>query len=338
LIAAVIAAALAGALVTHFVFAPERPSAQRPGRPIVQIVRQQPGLPDLSDVIERLCPSVAVVLPHDADPETGSSQGVIEAPAFEISADGWLVASADALPQGQLDAIFGDGHRVGLSDARTDPVSGLAIVKASPPAASPLTFNDQAFPRVGQFAFLLASPLGRGCSANAGMIASDFLAEGGTLGGYVQFQPSPETWTGGLPLPSSDARVIGVSVTDPAGAVLPAPIAAVIVDELIRNSLAPTTNFGFRAIDYGAPFAVRLGDMRSGAGVALVQPKSGAARAGLQAGDVVVAVNDVPVSGASELNRALDATEGSAVLTIARGGQQLSLKISRSVAAKGQTA
>jgi S1-C subfamily serine protease len=104
----------------------------------------------------------------------------------------------------------------------------------------------------------------------------------------------------------------------------------VILDELIRNSPSPSTSFGFRAVDYAASFATRLGQVRSGAGVALVQPASTAAKAGLQAGDVVTAVNDVPVSSASELNRALDAISGKATLTVQRQSQQLTLTLKRS--------
>ena len=110
---------------------------------------------------------------------------------------------------------------------------------------------------------------------------------------------------------------------------IPAPIASVIIDELVRNSLSPSTNFGFRAIDYPASLSTRLGNVRSGAGVALVQPKSAAAKAGMRAGDVVTEVNDNPVSSSSELSRALDALPDKATLTIQRSSQQVELTISR---------
>jgi serine protease Do len=324
-----LAAGLAGAFASRFVIPRQRPSAEQSARPIVQIVRQQPGLPDLSDMIDRLCPSVAVILPHGSDPPTGVAEVRSAAHAFAVSADGWLFTSAAALPSGQLDAIFGDGTRVDLAEIRTDPVSGLAIVKANGAAEPPLAFNDQAFPRVGQFGLALATPFGKGCSANAAMIASDFLADGGGTLGYVRLQSTPDVWTGGMPFLGTDGRVLGTAVTDPAGAIIPAPIAVVIVDELIRNSLSPSTGFGFRAVDYGPSFSSRLGNVRSGAGVALVQPKSGAARAGLRAGDIVTAVNNVPVSSASELSRALDAVPGAATLTSLRASQQLEFTITR---------
>jgi len=337
LAAALLAALLAGAGLARLLFPGAQPSAQGPVRPIVQIVRPQPGLPDLSDLVDRLCPSIASIVPHSpAGPVDASAGGAGAPTGFTVSADGWLLAPAGALPQGPLDAVFGDGRRAALTEVRTDPVSGLAILKAAGGAGgAPLSFSDQAFPRVGQFGLALRTPAGRGCSASAGMIASDFLADGGGALGYVRVAPGPDPWRGGMPLVATDGPVVGVAVADPPGAAIPAPIAAVIVDELIRASPAPTTRFGFRAIDYAAALAARLGDVRSGAGVALVQPDSEAERAGLQAGDIVIAVGDAPVSSASELNRALDAAQDSAVLTVARRTGQVRLTVTRIAA--GQT-
>lgn len=327
--AGLLAAALGGAVVARY-FAPpqQHASAPRQTRPIVQIVRQQPGLPDLADLIDRLCPSVAVIVPHGADVPL-LSPGADAVPASLYSTDGWLVTSAANLPQGQIDAVFSAGERVDLSDLRTDPVSGLAIVKAAGAAAPPLAFSDEAFPRVGQFGFTLASPAASGCISESAMIGSDFLADGGAPIGYVRLQPPQDSWPAGTPLLGTDGRVIGIAADNPAGAAIPAPIASVIIDELIRNGLSPSTSFGFRATDYSAPFATRLGDVRSGAGVALVQPKSAASRAGLQAGDIVTAVGDAPVSSASELSRALDVLQGKAILTVQRRAEQLTITIKR---------
>jgi S1-C subfamily serine protease len=86
---------------------------------------------------------------------------------------------------------------------------------------------------------------------------------------------------------------------DSNGTLLPGPLAASIVDELIRNNLSPRASFGSRVIDFAPPISARLGSTRSAAGVALVAAKSAAARSGLEAGDVIIAVNDEPVSSAS---------------------------------------
>ena len=323
---------LGGAVVARFLSPTQQPLRHQPAapsqtRPIVQIVRQQPGLPDLAELIDRLCPSVAIIVPHGSDP-AAKTQDAAPARASAYSSDGWLVTSAAGLPPMPMDAVFGDGRRVSLNDIRSDPVSGLAIVKADS-AAVPLAFSDQAFPRVGQFGLALATPVGSGCSAAASMIGSDFLADGANRTAYVRMQPAPDDWAAGTPLFAPDGRVLGIGTDGPPGALIPAPIASVIIDELIRNSLSAPTNFGFRTVDYAAPFSSRLGDVRSGAGVALVQPGSSAEKAGLKAGDVITAVDDSPVSSASELSRLLDAETGSAKLTVQRGSDQVQLTVRR---------
>ncbi len=66
--------------------------------------------------------------------------------------------------------------------------------------------------------------------------------------------------------------------------------------------------------------------------MALVQPKTPAARAGLQAGDIVVAVNGAPVASASELGRALDGAGKTASIDVARADRRLTLTIERVLA------
>ena len=154
---ALLAAVLGAAWIARPISPPQEPSAQRQTRPMVQILRQQPGLPDLADLIDRLCPSVAIIVPH-GETLPPDPNGTPAVPASAYSADGWLVTSAADLPSMPLDAVFGDGRRVAVDEVRTDPVSGLAIAQTAS-AASPLAFSDQAFPRVGQFGFALAMPL-----------------------------------------------------------------------------------------------------------------------------------------------------------------------------------
>lgn len=324
------AAALGGAIVLRTV-RPDREAAVQTGkaapgapRPIVQFVRQQAGLPDLSAVVARLCPSVAVIVPRGQASLAGSANPA--SAAFAYSADGWIVTFAGSLPSGAMDALFGDGRRAAITDVRSDPVSGLAVARAGA-AADPLSFSDLAFPRVGQFGFSLTTLVGQGCSASAAMIGSDFIADGGGGVGYARLVPVPERWSAGVPLIGSNGLVMGVGVNAVPGGLISVPVAAAILDELIRNSASAPVAFGFRAVDFGGSIADRLGDVRSGASVALVQAGSPAARAGLQAGDVVTAVGDNPVSSASELSRTLDGQAGKVSLTVQRRSQTLILSL-----------
>lgn len=324
-VVAVLLAAIGGGYLAR-TFAPTgQPQQQSPDRrrPIIQIVRQQPGPSSLADVIASLCPSVAAIAPAGA---TGSATGGIA-----ISQDGWVIASTAVLPTGAIEVHFGAGPAFNVSERRSDPVSGLSILKASATGLTPVPLADQTFPRVGDFGFAIGNPAGSGCSAQAAMVASDFLADGSTASAYIRLQPMGPDLPDGAPFISAAGQVIGiVGANGPSNSVIPADIVAEIADELLRGTLSPTTSFGFRAEDFDPTLANRLSSSRSsGTAVSLVQPKTPAARAGLQAGDIIVAVNGAPVASASELGRALDGAGKSASVDVARDDERLTLTLAR---------
>lgn len=302
---------------------PTAPTASTPGRPIVQIMRT-PGFPSVADTVERACPSIARIV-------TTGGKTTIAAPAFTVSPDGWLAAAGPLPANAQLQAIFGDGRKAPITDVRSDPVSGLAIAHADATGLPVLSFADQQFAQVGDFGFTVQSPNGSGCSAQMAMIGSDFLVDALAQGIYLRLQPQAAPPSPGTPYVAADGSVLGITTAAADNGVLPAPIASLIVNELIRNSVSPIAGFGFRAIDFTPELGARIGGARRGAGVALVQPKSSAASAGLQAGDIIVGVDGSPVSSESELSRALDAvTARTTTLQIDRGTQQLSITVGRS--------
>jgi S1-C subfamily serine protease len=322
---AVLVAAVGGAFVARNlapINQPQQNSTDR-RRPIIQIVRQQPGLPSVADRISSLCPSIAAIAPAGA---TGSA-----ATGFAISPDGWAITSTAALPTGSLEVHFGTGAAEAVSETRSDPVSGLSIIKTAATGLTPVPLADQTFPRVGDFGFAIGNPAASGCSAQTAMVSSDFLTDGGASAAYIRLQPMGPDLPPGAAFISGTGESIGVVAPNgPPDSVIPADIVADIADELLRGSLSPTTRFGFRAEDFDAALASRLSNSRSsGTAVSLVQPKTPAARAGLQAGDIVVAVNGAPVASASELGRALDGAGKSASLDVARGDQRLTLTVAR---------
>lgn len=324
----VILAAIGGAVISRRV-APSSAGQEQDQdaagrrRAIIQIVRQQPGLPSAADAIAALCPSIAGIAP------AGASGSV--AAGFAISADGWVLAATSTLPPGNIEARFGASEANAVSEIRNDPVSGLSIAKTDAAGLTPVVLADQTFPRVGDFGFAIGNPAGAGCSAEAAMIASDFVTDGGAPSAYIRLQPMGPDLPAGAPFIGGNGQAIGVvAPSGPADSVIPADVVADIADELLRGSLSPTTAFGFRAEDFDASLASRLSKSRSsGTAVALVQPKTPAARAGLQAGDIVVAVNGSPVASASELGRALDGAGASVQMDVARGDQRLTLTIAR---------
>jgi serine protease Do len=296
---------------------------QLPRQPIIQIVRQQAALPSIADVVAGLCPSIAAIGPAGT---TGSATT-----GFAVSADGWVLAATASLPTGNLEVHFGAGPAVTVSEVRSDPVSGMSLLKTDASGLRPVRFADQAFPNVGDFGFAVQDPTASGCSAQAAMIASDFLVDGGGTAAYVRLQPMGPDLPPGAPFISGNGDVIGViGANSRPNSAIPADVVGDVANELLRGSLSPMTAFGFRAKDFDASLTGRLNNARAvGTVVALVQPKSPAARASLRAGDIVVAVDGSPIASASELGRALDRAGKTASIAIARGDERMTLTIAR---------
>jgi S1-C subfamily serine protease len=260
-----------------------------------------------------------------AAPETNNAS------AFIVSPDGWLLTSGHLANNSQLQAVFGNGDRAAIDEVRSDPVSGLSVAHAEARALTPVSFSDEAFARVGDFGFSVRTPNGSGCSAQWAMIGGDFLADANTKGVFIRLQPGSPELAPGSPFFGDDGAVLGIASGSQADTLLPGPIAASIVDELIRASPSPIARFGFRAVDFSPDLATRVGNARArGAGVAVIQPNSSADKVGLRAGDIIVAVDGSPVSSASELARDLDAETGAATLRVTRGDRQLELEVAQS--------
>jgi serine protease Do len=147
------------------------------------------------------------------------------------------------------------------------------------------------------------------------------------------------------PVPETDDLVKMVSRTTP-GTTVPVAIVrdgnsktlrirvgTLDVEDLDRQPGSPAeTGFGMSLQDLTPQARAQreLPSGRTGALVESVDPASGASRAGIRAGDVILEVNRKPVSNASDAAALRRASEGeTAFVLVWRGGQELFLPVTR---------
>jgi len=306
--------------------------------PIQRVTNRASPSEMLPDLVDAACPAVVriglgVPPASAAKPDPLASRqlaGIVVSPDGYIVTSGRMLAGRDTLP-----VQFNDGRELDAKVVANDPLSGLALVKVDGRNFTTLQFADADLPRTGAWGFSLTSPAGSGCAVQTGVIAQDFAAGGEALRSSVSVDPTPGGNAEGAPFVGSDGRVLGLSAfpdDDSAGdlgVLVPGDVAARIVSEMLRSGAPPATPFGIVAEDLGPVLAKRLGaDRQRGAVVVMVKPGSPADTAGLKAGDVVLTAGESPISGASELGRALDPDAASIDLEIVRQGerQQLTLK------------
>ena len=233
---------------------------------------------------------------------------------FIISPDGYVVTNnhliTGASGTGTVDTVT-----VTLTNRREytarivgrDATSDLALLKIDGTNLPYVNFGDSTRSRVGDWVIAIGNPYGLGGTVTAGIISA--LHRGitgvGAYDRYIQTDASINMGNSGGPMFDLAGNVIGVNsaLISPTGAsvgiglAIPAELAKPVIDSLRRGQRPQRGYLGISLQPLDENIAPVLGLAKdSGEIVRWVQPGAAAARAGIQAGDVVVRVNGQPVT------------------------------------------
>ena len=284
-------------------------------------------------------PSVVKVITRPVTPADLQGQPRGFAVGFVASSDGLVVTSAHAVEGATaLRVATADGHVYDAVVAGSDVAHGIAVLRAVGASNLPtLSFAADAV-RPGDLAVAAGAPPFGGVSVVSGTVSSVgrslALPATGQASSEVldaiTVDATPDPQDDGGPLLDAAGQVVGVVVAvtgDPSlsGVIaLSGRDAASLVDRLSHggSSLRPT--FGVVAILLDPATAAAAG-LPQGALIRSVTPGGPAEKAGLQAGDVVTAVNGASVDSEHPLDpAALGLESGQTVtLSVTRGRQQL---------------
>ncbi len=208
----------------------------------------------------------------------------------------------------------------------TDPSTDLAVLKISAPASvlHPLALGDSSAVRVGQAVVAIGSPFGLDESVTAGIVSAlhrEITAPNNfTIADSIQTDAAINHGNSGGPLLDLTGKVIGVTSqiesdsggNDGVGFAIPSNTVRSIVTQLIAGGDVQHAYLGVGIAT--ASNGVRLTDVRSG---------TPAAKAGLQVGDVITALDGKRIGDATELGSAIDAKRpgDTVALTYLRNGQ-----------------
>tara|TARA_B100000678_G_scaffold64447_1_gene52569 strand:- start:122 stop:1645 length:1524 start_codon:yes stop_codon:yes gene_type:complete len=227
---------------------------------------------------------------------------------FIISADGYVVTNNHVVtPQGngtveEITVTMPDGAEYEAELVGKDADSDLAVLKISRREAFPFVkFGDSASARAGDWVVAIGNPFGLGGTVTSGIISSVLRTAGaGAYDRFIQTDAAINRGNSGGPLFDMQGNVIGINnaILSPSGGsvgvgfAIPADTAAPIVERLRRGE---TIERGYLGVGIGPvtdDFAAALGLPRNrGEVVQSVVDDEAAARAGIEPGDVVVAVN-----------------------------------------------
>jgi serine protease Do len=276
-------------------------------------------------------------------PQTREAQSL--GSGFVISADGYIVTNNHVITaegKGEVESItvtMTDGTDYPAKLVGKDEASDLAVLKITGPKPFPFVkFGDSRHARVGDWVIAIGNPFGLGGTVTQGIISAVYrnTGTGSAYDRYLQTDASINRGNSGGPMFDMHGNVIGINnaIFSPTGGsvgigfAIPADTAAPIVDKLIKGIAIERGYLGVRIQPLSDDLAASLGlAKKRGEFIQAVEPGQGAAKAGLQAGDVVLSVDGKDVTPEQSLSYIVANTApGKHVpIMIIRNGQHLTL-------------
>ncbi|MCI0435950.1 MAG: trypsin-like peptidase domain-containing protein, partial [Gemmatimonadetes bacterium] len=262
----------------------------------------------------------------------GSGSGVVFRPDGYILTNNHVIDSAD-----RVTVVLQDRREFSAQVVGRDPNTDVAVIKIDAGNLTVVPIGNSDEIAVGDWVVALGYPLSLGSTATAGIVS----AKGRTLNilrseeaqytleSFIQTDAAINPGNSGGPLVNLEGQVVGISsaIASPTGFfsgygfAVPINLARRVAEDLIRfgESHRPRLGVGVADVDPVDAEVYKLPSV-SGAEITQVTPGLPAARAGIQLGDVVVAIRGKPVASSGELMEEL---------ALAEPGQRVSLGVMR---------
>jgi putative serine protease PepD len=265
-----------------------------------------------------------------------SQQSQAEGSGFVYDANGDIVTNAHVVDgASSIRVRFQDGKVVKATLVGKDESSDIAVIKIASDAGvdlHPLPLGTSSTVVPGQTVVAIGSPFGLAETMTAGIVSAvsrTITAPNNySISGAIQTDAAINHGNSGGPLLDTSGKVIGVNAqiesnsNDNAGVGFAIPIDAIkkVADTVIGGGTVQHAYLG-----------VSIGDTSTdtGAQVSRVVSGSPAAKAGLQAGDVITAIDGKPISTADDLTALVNTYKpgDTAKLTVTRNGSTKTLTI-----------
>ena len=232
---------------------------------------------------------------------------------FLISADGYVVTNNHVISPARTGATV-ESITVTLADRREyeaklvgrDQTSDLALLKINASSLPYVNFGDSTRTRVGDWVVAIGNPFGLGGSVTAGIVSALHRnISSGVYDRYIQTDASINMGNSGGPMFDLNGNVIGINTAlySPTGGnigigfAIPSEQAKPVIDALRRGARYQRGYIGVGLQEITDEIADSIGVPKNrGELIRSVTAGGPAARAGIQQGDVVISVNNQPVT------------------------------------------
>lgn len=272
--------------------------------------------------------------------QEGLGSGVIVTPDGYILTNNHVVEGAD-----ELKITLADDRDFIAKVIGSDPKTDIAVLKIEGKNLPTVTFADSDKLRVGDVVFAVGNPLGVGQTVTMGIISAKGRSKLGLLenvSGYedfIQTDAAINMGNSGGALVDARGRLIGINsaILSPSrgnigiGFAIPVNLASFIMNSLVESGAVARGYLGVSSDTVTADVAEQLGLSKDTRGVVItdIDENSPAEKAGLKRTDVILAINDHPISTWEELRLLVSQVvpETKATFKIVRDGKPRTVEV-----------
>jgi len=276
----------------------------------------------------------------DSTPTIPRSPLLKQGSGFFVSADGFAVTNnhvVEGVNNVEVTADNGKVYpaRVIGTDERTD----VALIKVDGRSDFPTVTFAERIPRVGDWVLAVGNPFGLGGTVTAGIVSARGRDIGaGPYNDFIQIDAPVNVGNSGGPSFDIEGNVIGMNtaIVSPSGGsvgigfAIPAETLKSVIAQLKATGKVTRGWIGVQIQGITPDIAENLGLKEArGALVAEPQPNGPASKAGIEAGDVITAINGKDVNDSREIARTISSmAPGTTVkLTVVRKGQEKTVNV-----------
>jgi len=258
---------------------------------------------------------------HGRNVITGQGSG------FFISGDGFAVTNNHVVDKAESVQVTADDGKTHTAKViGTDPRTDLALIKVEGGPFPYVKLSDKS-PRIGDWVLAVGNPFGLGGTVTAGIVS----ARGRDIGAsayddFIQIDAPVNKGNSGGPTFDTEGNVIGVNtaIFSPSGGsvgiafAIPADTVSSVISQLKEHGSVTRGWIGVQIQPVTQDIADSLG-LKKAEGALVTEPQkdSPAVKAGIEAGDVITAVDGKPVKDARDLAKKIGALPPKASVKLA---------------------
>jgi serine protease Do len=257
--------------------------------------------------------------PREVPPENASGTG------FIVSSDGYILTNNHVVENFDRLSVTLNDHRVFPAKIiGHDPQTDVAVIKIDGKGLPTASLGDDTKLRIGEWVVAIGNPLGLDFTVTAGIVSAKgrgstdlpgLLSDSYSITDFIQTDAAINPGNSGGPLVDIHGRVIGINSAIASGTgyyqgygfAIPITLAKQVMDDLIAHGRVRRAILGVSISDV-TPEDAQVAGLKNIRGVkvqSFTDETSPARKAGMEPGDVIVAVDGQPVDRVSTLQRVI---------------------------------